>query len=309
MRCRNCGWENPDTNANCEKCGTRIDSSSADVQSPSPMAAAAAPSAGPASPLKATIRENDVFRAPANPVPPQQATTACSCCGYPLSPSADICPACGAPAQGNAYSQNFGQENRINQTRPESSFQQPLNPGNAQSYEQPKNAPRPANYGYPAPTVNELPQQGLHCTNCGAMLAPNARFCASCGAPAGNQPPQMNPRPKKPFGGTIAGFSDPGNMGMGSFCTLKPIAWARERIEYQPISYTGERIILNRTNTDANNQTITSNEQASLTFKNGEWYLEDLSPNRTTMIRVSRPVKLQDGDIIMLGNRMFEFNK
>ena len=93
----------------------------------------------------------------------------------------------------------------------------------------------------------------------------------------------------------------------GTFCTLKPIAWQGEGIDYAPLSYSGDKIILNRANTDPNNQSITSKVQAEIISENGEWYLEDRSEQQTTYIHVGRKTKLKTGDIIILGNRRFEF--
>ena len=93
----------------------------------------------------------------------------------------------------------------------------------------------------------------------------------------------------------------------GRFCTLKPIAWEGEDVNYNPITYSGDTIILNRANTDANNNSITSREQAILTCVDGEWYIENRSDLRSTFIRVNGKVKLTNGDIIVLGNREFEF--
>ena len=70
----------------------------------------------------------------------------------------------------------------------------------------------------------------------------------------------------------------------------------------------GDRIILNRANTDPANNTITSGEQAELTFENGAWYICDKSYQKTTYVHASRKMKLEKGDIIILGNRRFEFN-
>lgn len=78
-------------------------------------------------------------------------------------------------------------------------------------------------------------------------------------------------------------------------------------MQYGAISYSGERIVLNRANTDPNNQSITSKEQAVLTNDGTSWYIEDLSEQHSTMLRISRKTKLQSGDIIALGNRLFEF--
>ena len=99
------------------------------------------------------------------------------------------------------------------------------------------------------------------------------------------------------------------NPSKDSFCTLKRLSWQSEQIQYSPVSYSGRTIVLNRRNTDANNNSITSLEQAVLTHENGEWFIENRSEQKTTLIRVDRKTKLNDGDIIVLGNRMFEFKK
>ena len=41
-----------------------------------------------------------------------------------------------------------------------------------------------------------------------------------------------------------------------------------------------------------------------LTNDGKDWYIEDLSDQHSTMIRVSKKTKLQTGDIIALGNRL-----
>lgn len=138
--------------------------------------------------------------------------------------------------------------------------------------------------------VKEQKKDKSKCPKCGNELAPGARFCPQCG-----QALRM---------GTVGAWDNPLH---DEFCTLKPIAWTKEEITYNPISYSGQVIVLNRENTDPNNQTITSKEQAVLTHENGSWYLEDRSETKSTMIRVSKKTKLESGDIIALGNRLFEF--
>jgi hypothetical protein len=94
----------------------------------------------------------------------------------------------------------------------------------------------------------------------------------------------------------------------GDFFTLKPIAWEGENINHGMLSYSGKVISLNRANTDPNNQSITSQEQAELTCEDGEWYIIDKSAMHTTYVLASRKMKLKKGDTIILGNRLFEFN-
>ncbi len=149
---------------------------------------------------------------------------------------------------------------------------------------------------YVQPRANGYQQQASQrdkqCPKCGTAVQQGAKFCPSCG-----QPLTMR--------GTVNAWDNPQG---GDYCSLKPIPWSRESTGYAPISYSGRRIILNRANTDPNNQSITSREQAVLTNDGKDWYIEDLSDQHSTMIRVSRKTKLQSGDIIALGNRLFEFN-
>lgn len=132
--------------------------------------------------------------------------------------------------------------------------------------------------------------QAKVCSGCGAQLVPGAQFCSQCGRPV-----KM---------GTIN--SGP-QVGGGSFFTLRPIPWDKETVQYQPITYSGNSINLNRDNTDPNNTSITSKLQAVITNVNGQWYIEDKSAFQSTLIHVRGKVKLQDGDIIIFGNRKFEF--
>ena len=79
-------------------------------------------------------------------------------------------------------------------------------------------------------------------------------------------------------------------------------------MNYQPISYSGDTIVLTRSNTDPNNNSITSKEQAVLTHDGNDWFIENKSEQETTFIKVSKKTKLTAGDVIILGNRLFEFN-
>lgn len=75
------------------------------------------------------------------------------------------------------------------------------------------------------------------------------------------------------------------------------------------LEFTGEEIILNRANTIQHNQTITSKEQAYIEFKDGKWFLFDKSNLRTTFISSIEPIEIKKGDIILLGDTRFEFDK
>ena len=55
--------------------------------------------------------------------------------------------------------------------------------------------------------------------------------------------------------------------------------------------------------------TITSKEQAALTYENKKWYLQDRSEQKTTFVYTTEKIELKPGDIIVLGNRRFEFDE
>ncbi len=154
---------------------------------------------------------------------------------------------------------------------------------------------------------NGLPMKDIQkCGSCGKDIVGDAKFCPNCGNSLSKELPQRQFIQRSAMGTVLGGpASDPSSTNR--FCTLKPVAWEGENVQYKPVTYSGNVIILNRSNTDPNNNTITSREQAVLTCENGEWYIENHSELRTTFIRVNGKIKLKDGDVIVLGNREFEF--
>lgn len=244
MRCKNCGWENPQGNLKCEKCNAPLTGSMAG-NSQRPVQSDYAENVN----LKGTIPEGQVFGFNASRQDENVKGHSCSRCGYPIARDMNICPNCGESLKKQTNGQQQMQHN---------------------------------NAGSPKPAAK--------CSKCGSPMETSSKFCPSCGAPA---------RP-----GTINPWMSPQN---GTFCTLRPLSWENEGIEHSPLSYSGETVILNRSNTDPNNQSITSKEQAELIYDNGVWFIEDKSEQKTTYIHAGRRTKLESGDIIILGNRRFEF--
>ena len=84
MRCKNCGWENPNGLTKCEKCNTPL--AGAVNNQPAYGTVPEAPQA--AQNLNKTVFEAEVF--------PQAAPAANACpnCGYPMRPGVTDCPNC-----------------------------------------------------------------------------------------------------------------------------------------------------------------------------------------------------------------------
>jgi len=74
-----------------------------------------------------------------------------------------------------------------------------------------------------------------------------------------------------------------------------------------PQRYEGERVSLNRDNLDKGNPTITSQTQAVIFHRNGQWMIEDHSGQRSTFVRIDGAMQLKDGDVILMGNRLYRF--
>lgn len=92
------------------------------------------------------------------------------------------------------------------------------------------------------------------------------------------------------------------------FCSVMPLADSpEEEGRLKGTEFYQERVVLKRENTEPDNSTITTQEQACLIFEDGTWYIEDKSPFKTTFVRAGRKMPLQDGDIIKLGDRRFVF--
>lgn len=91
--------------------------------------------------------------------------------------------------------------------------------------------------------------------------------------------------------------------------SLKPVRKFDERTELPDREFEGEEIILTRSNTEPENPSITSREQAIISKADGKWFIEDRSDLGTTFVRAAGKIELHDGDIILLGDRLFEFHE
>lgn len=92
MRCRNCGWSNPDGATSCEKCKQPLESCQ-----PAMGAQVVQESFQPVQEnLRKTIRESRPYDSqPSVQMSPD--SSVCSKCGYPLAEGTEYCPSCGNP--------------------------------------------------------------------------------------------------------------------------------------------------------------------------------------------------------------------
>ena len=243
----------------------------------------------------------------------------CKNCGWPNEDNVTRCIKCNSPLTGSF----IGNNNQNNNAGGDDSLDNPANlkatlrdcsGGNISSDNNADNG----NYGGNNGGNNGGNGVGGFCHRCGYPVSPGMDVCPSCNTPlSGANRNNYNNYNNNGGGGQFQGGRYAGGtvnpwarpQGHDGFCQLKRIPWQNENINYDPISYSGNEIILNRANTDPNNNSITSKEQAVIMRDGDDWYLQDRSSQQTTLIRAGRPIKLEDGDIIVMGNRMFEFHK
>ncbi len=295
MRCKNCGWPNKPGAKTCVKCQSPLDSEPAPSNQP-PYQQPAQPYQQPVNKEGGTIPLTDDMRRPVPPpsqpqkatelepgrvqntptaVPPRQTSgiTKCPKCGYPLRQGVTKCPHC-------QYSiKSPTNPIKIEETtveKPED--RQPINVPKKNILEMLKK-PKPISPAVPKPKNNTQEP------------APESEVA--------------QPR----HGGTINFWADMQSFTPVSQCKLIPIKRQGERVDFSPKEYEGDTVKLNRANTEPANMSITSKTQAELVYEDGKWSIIDRSDLHTTFVLATRKTPLQDGDIILLGNRLFEFHE
>ena len=194
----------------------------------------------------------------------------CNNCGWENPAGSTVCEKCNAPLQSGVSSPNVGVQSTIREDVP---------------------------FGPKQPTETIIDQTIIE------------------------EPQVVHPQPKPQsqhqtaptvdLNGTVNPYA-----GMGAYvpihhCILKPVIFPGEdmRDAPQPINLNGDYTELNRQLLDPNNNTITSKVQAILTFKDGKWYIQNQSVQKTTYVYADEPVALKTGDIILMGNRTFVFEE
>ena len=145
-------------------------------------------------------------------------------------------------------------------------------------------------------SVAYLMQQPNTCDKCGKEVTSDYQFCPFCGERIVPKTIPVNRLRNKEV-------EEPKPR-----CTLTMMAEEHEEQEPVTHGYEGDEVVLNRANTDPDNRTITSKEQARLTFDEGHWYIENRSEMESTFVAASKKIELKTGDVVMMGDRCFRFD-
>jgi len=245
----------------------------------------------------------------------------CNNCGWDNLVNNAKCEKCGAPFVSTPESDDFSSSEKLSSKRfdpgktaqgcPECGY--PIRIGEKScpncGYSFEKDKPVLAKYEpiavisskrNPIPTPVTAEPVGKTCATCHTIIPPSSRFCPNCGISLTQE--------KHSLEGTVTPWKQTAQSVKTAECSLTLIAMEGEELDKTPLHFSGDVIQLNRGNTEPNNPTITSKVQAELSFENDKWYIQDKSDLKTTYLHAGDRMELQQEDIILLGNRSFQFN-
>lgn len=250
----------------------------------------------------------------------------CKNCGWPNKPSETSCVKCNSPLSSDDDQMDFVGGGDMSQSS------RPLNKTVLEGDVFDSEEPNRNQHNFKQTKVENIDSL-TQCPKCGYPLRAGVDKCPNCkfqviapsqsdqdissiqtrknldGHDTSHRPTRMasGVSLKEGFRGTINPYMM--NMEMEPTFVLKPIKRMDERHGFEEQEYEGRHIVLNRDNTEKNNPSITSRQQAIITNSDGHWYIEDKSEQKTTFVQAAQKIELHDGDIILLGNRLFEFHK
>ena len=292
MICKFCGLNNADDAAFCSRCGSplRENHQAAPMASHEPVVA----------------DDKKTMRMENRPDEPVAGGVTMHDCGYPLLPGTQVCPKCHRPVGGAA-----------NPSSPS-----PTSGGDAKKTVVISNPAQQMQGLEPKVTERFVVSE-----QDGSSPKKTERFVYPGDDEGNTRQPDQGSSPKKTERFVSPGYQDGGvnkkTVNIHQIqqtppketqpvviprCSLKPLAREGETTALPAKrDYENAKVILSRQNTDPENYSITSQQQAVLTFENGKWYIEDKSNYKTTYIRVTKKTELKNGDIVAMGDREFEF--
>lgn len=301
MICKFCGLNNSDDSAFCSRCG-------------SPLKEVRQPASVSTPPVSVVDDDKKTMRMDKSANDPVSNVSAGTCqCGYPILPGMQVCPKCHTPLNGAALAPNHSSMGADSESKKTVVISKP---NNLDAQEAPINRRTVPDQEYPsarrterfvAEEPNEASAKRTERFVAGDQNGSSAKKTERFVPNSQNDDKvskktvnifQQAPRPE------LRPVEEPPHF------TLEPLARENESAcGLEKHTFDVANVVLNRQNTEPGNNSITSQQQAIMTFENGKWYIEDKSFFKTTFIRVTKKTELQEGDIIVLGNREFKFSK
>ncbi len=297
MKCRNCNNINPKSALKCNNCNAPLDGS--------------------------MIADSVVSD------PRENGEVICKNCRSQNSINALRCQVCNAPLEGsmvlNSNAQPHLKESQVQCKNCKTSNQAdalkcincnaPLD-GSMVLFSNPTTAKRMEHTTAPL-LVDQQAHPSIQCVRCFYPNESGSSFCLQCGQELSfipitkekeknqnNTGNDESPTVRKTSSMTINPWIEQAHhIAQFSLVPIEP----DKKVEKSELLFVGSEVVLNRENLDKGNNTITSDVQASISYDQDGWSIENKSVMQTTFIRVDSKVKLHDGDIILMGNRLFKF--
>ncbi|TXH58577.1 MAG: hypothetical protein E6Q89_03115 [Bacteroidia bacterium] len=296
MKCKNCGTHNSDQALKCQNCNAPLDGSMVESRNPTSknhgmVVCKNCKTSNPSDALKcrncnAPLDGSMVAEAKAKTIPGQ---VLCKNCKSANPADALKCMNCNAPLDGSMAIQHDKKKTPIEKS---------------------------GKIDKSTTSIHHSADKQRVCPHCSYPNQATAVACVRCHTSLNID---KTPTPKAIVEGPIKPAKNKEAMGL----TVNP--WAEQPItpdKYHLIplksdfTASGEPIHLkegnnnlNRANLDPGNTSITSNSQAVIKHAGEKWILEDTSSMKTTFVKVNGPTDLNDGDIILMGNKLFRFSK
>ena len=227
----------------------------------------------------------------------------CQFCGWDNPETTSVCSKCGQPLTNNPSQSKSTIRDSI-----------------ADNHEQmTQRKPTIDNFN-PKATVREISSDAEYveasdaakltcCPNCGIEMDIDTDFCPCCGTAVKNINNSHNAindakktvRPQHSFRvHPDDKLSTPG---------FKLSLISNDGTAIKELEFIDTEAVLNRDNTEPENNTITSQSQATIKHENGKWTIIDNSAMQSTYVQASQPIELHDGALILLGDRVFKFEE
>ena len=284
MICKFCGLNNADDAAFCSRCGSPLHNAPQPASHFSPSTVS--------DDDKKTVRMNKPTEQTAQPMNQR----VCKC-GYPILPGMQECPLCHTPVMdvddnakktmvvNNPVPPTIKEETVNRRTIPDEEFSAAKKTETFVGSQQAVTRTEPS-------VVSSQPEPNVKKTERFVSPSQSDGYVSKKTVNIYQQPPKPRPVEELPH------------------FTLEPIKRDDEMMfNLEKRAFDTAEVVLNRQNTDPENSSITSRQQAIMSFEDGKWYIEDRSSFKTTFIRVTKKTELQEGDIIVLGDRAFKFSK
>lgn len=279
MRCDNCGWGNPDGAERCQKCNQVL------PQMQQPM------ENDPLAEILAVVNKNKQNTAESVVVPVDGQSAVCHKCGYPKLSTEENCPNCGAAASVAVVAEKVTTEQK-EEPKPASDI--------VHKQDTKATVVLGTAIEQVVPTVNNAAEIGVNTKQTvrdmshihGNMKATVRDFSPESFTPQATVSESAQPK------------SEPLKATVKSGVCLVAVDGLVEK-EPQSIFCDAENMVLNRANVDSSNLSISEGEQAKITCEDGAWYIQDLSEMKNTYIRTDRKIRIEKGDMVIIGNRRY----